>query len=146
MRSEAVQSPDEQHSRGTVLYIKTARFGALDAIKEALPVAESGNPPLEIRLSTESGRIFGTVVDEDGAPSKGVQLLIIRWVANEIVSIHPAVRTRDDGSFLVDGLGSGEYRLIVVNDGRASGTRDLTVVVEVKAGETATVRITSVKQ
>ena len=146
MRSEAVQRPDEQHPKYEVLFIKTARFGALNAIGEAIPVTESGNPPLEIGLSTEYGRIYGTVVDEGGAPAKGVVLMITRSTAMNILSMQPAVRTRDDGTFLVDGLGPGEYRLIVANDGRAPGIRNSSVVVEVKAGETATVRIASTKQ
>jgi hypothetical protein len=43
---------------------------------------------------------------------------------------------------MIDGLAPGSYRLLVVNDGWTPALRD-SVLVEVKAGETAVVRMTS---
>ena len=124
------------------LFVQSARFGTLNALAEPLVVTESGNPPFEIRLTTESGRIMATVADQNGVPRKGVLVLIMRNGTGPFMPIRLTGRTKDDGSFLMDGLTPGSYRLSVVNiEGRFVSYTD-TVKAEVKLGETAVVRIT----
>ena len=43
-----------------------AQFGAFDGLTQELTFAESGNPPIEIRLEANLGTISGTLVGEDG--------------------------------------------------------------------------------
>ena len=137
VESHAVKQPDDRK-----LFVKAAHFGTLNALGESLSVTESGNPPLEIQLSPDAGRVVGTVVDEDGMPRKRTLILVFRATAKSVFGRAPATGwTKDDGSFVIDGLAPGSYRLLVVNDGRAPALHGRDVVVEVKAGETAVVRL-----
>jgi Carboxypeptidase regulatory-like domain len=140
VESNAVKRPDFEK-----LFVKAVRFGTQNAIGETLTVSEGANPPLEIQLSTESGRVAGTVADENGLPRKGTLVLVFRATEKKVFGMAPATgSTNDDGSFAIDGLAPGSYRLVVVNDNGAPGLRD-SVLVEVKAGETVVVHLTSPK-
>jgi hypothetical protein len=122
------------------LFIKAASFGTQNAMGETLNVTESGNPPLEIQLTPEHGRISGTAFGADGLPLKRAMVLTGRAAATIALSRGQVSLSRDDGSFVVEDLAPGTYRLVVGSDGRFTGFRD-GVLVEVKAGETAVVRV-----
>lgn len=139
-----VESNVLQKPEGVKLFIQGARFGTQDAIGETLGVAESGNPALEIRLTGESGRIVGTVVDGNGLPRKRVLVLVSRGGTGGAVSSQSANSTGEDGTVVVDGLAAGSYRVMVVEEGRSANPRD-SVTVDVKTGETAVVRMVASK-
>ena len=140
VESNARKLPDDEK-----LFVKAARFGTQNALGESLSVTESGNPPLEILLSPEAGRVAGTVADGNGLPRKDALILVFRATATSVFGRAPATgSTKDDGTFAIDGLAPGSYRLLVVDEGRAPALRD-SVLVEVKAGETAVVRLTAPK-
>lgn len=125
------------------LFIQSARLGTQNALAEPMTVTESGNPPLEIRLTRDAGRIAGTVVDENGLPRKNAVVLISRNGIGTALTFQSSGWTREDGSVMMDGLAPGSYRLVVVNQGR-SVTR-IPVIVEVKTGETTVVRLVAPK-
>jgi protocatechuate 3,4-dioxygenase beta subunit len=139
VESNAVARPDDRK-----LFVKAVNFGTQNAVADTLTVTESGNPPLEIQLSPEAGRVVGTVADANGLPRTHALILIFRATAKGIFGVAPATgSTKEDGSFAIDGLAPGSYRLVVASDARAAAMLNSNVLVEVKAGETAVVRITS---
>jgi 5-hydroxyisourate hydrolase-like protein (transthyretin family) len=131
-----IESNVLRRPQATKFFIQSARLGTQNAIGEPIVIAESGNPPLEIRLSPDSGRIAGTVVDENGLPRKNAMVLVTR--ATFGASINTGA-TRDDGSLLIEGLAPGSYRVMVLDRGRGPSRQPDTV--EVKVGETTIVRL-----
>ena len=84
-------------------------------------MVESGNPPLEIELSSDTGRIAGTVK----GPHSGL-VLVERIGTPRFFAAFRALLT-EDGGFLTDELAPGLYE---VRCGGATGRA------EVKTGET----------
>jgi hypothetical protein len=133
VESNALKKPD-----AVKLFIQSARLGTQNALAEPLTITESGNPPLEIRLTRESGRIAGTVVDENGIPRKNTVVLVSR---SGSAAFRSSGSTREDGTVTIDGLAPGTYRLLVLE--RGSTAMRTPTVVEVKTGETTIVRLTA---
>jgi hypothetical protein len=129
--SNAVLRPQFQR-----LAVTAASFGAVNALTDPITVTESGNPVLEVELSTESGRIAGTVT---GAVA-GRDLVLLRRAGAEGGSFLPASSSvKPDGTFLIDDLAPGQYEVGVLNPS-SMHVPGLTRV-EVKAGETAVVKL-----
>ena len=74
-----------------------------------MSVTESGNPPLEIQLTAESGRIAGIAYSADGRPLKRAMILVGKAGTNDIRSMmmRPGGTTKEDGSFTTDALAPG---------------------------------------
>jgi hypothetical protein len=97
------------HAGGRTLRIASVRAGAANVNGQPLVVTESGNPPIEILLSDQRGRIAGAV--EEGEP-KATQLVIVaRPLGGSAVSDNEFVETEPDGSFLFADLLPGDYQL-----------------------------------
>jgi hypothetical protein len=125
------------------LFIQSTAFGTQDASSAPIAITESGNPPLELRLTAESGRILGSVVDQNGIPRPATPVLVMRSSSQPFRPFRTGANTKEDGTFFMDGLSPGRYRVVAIVDGVASSTDAVTV--DVKLGETATVRITVLK-
>jgi protocatechuate 3,4-dioxygenase beta subunit len=116
---------------------------------QRVAVAEGGEAAVELRLE-EGGGVVGDVVDDAGRPVPRVTVLAqgrARWSFG-----NDSAQTRDDGSFSLDGLRPGAYRLVAMRAGvfgwgagmRAPGKGDddqSGQEVRVVAGETAHVRL-----
>jgi hypothetical protein len=114
------------------LTITSARFGATDAITSPIRIMESGNPMLEIELSTDTGRIAGRV---KSVPQGTAMVMVERVGAVKRYIGFPGGRVNPDGSFLVEDLAPGTYEV------RRLIAKPAPVRVEVKAGETTTVEV-----
>jgi len=131
------------------LYIQSAHLGTQNAMAEPLTIVESGNPPFEVRLTAESGRIVGTLLEPNGAPRVGVTVLASRTDIGIGMGFVASSATKDDGRVTLDGLAPGNYQLLVLDPQRADFVRfdpREFPKVEVKAGETSVVRIAPPKQ
>jgi uncharacterized GH25 family protein len=112
---------------------------------------EAGRNVEGVRLVLDrGGGIAGSVADEDGAPVPNVQVTAVgeswSWMSDRTMS-------RDDGSFLMEGVRPGEYRVRATRDGwtelRAPGSGDDDVQgarVDVRPGETARVKLAVERQ
>lgn len=112
----------------------------------SVEVPDQGEASVEIRLA-QGGTIAGTVRDEDGQPVARVHVRAqgrrggFRWGGND------GTQTLDDGSFRLEGVAPGSYRVTAARDSwgwgselRAPGKTDDDKAgekVEVKAGQTA---------
>ena len=109
------------------LTITGMHYGSADAITDAITVAESGNPPLEIDLSTDTGRIVGRLTKTRQAVVMVERVAVVK----RYLTLRPLLQ--EDGTFAVEDLAPGIYEVHTPN-GKP-------VRVEVKAGETATVEV-----
>jgi hypothetical protein len=117
---------------GKKLIVNAARFGLADPISGPVIVTESGNPPFEIELSSDTGLIAGTV---PGPAQFGI--LVQRTGAGISVQMSTMMqfKIREDGTFLVEDLAPGRYDVMVVGGSVSSAQAD------VKSGETTVVRL-----
>jgi hypothetical protein len=119
-------------SDGRKLAVASLRLGTEDALGW-MTVSESGNPPLVLTLTAETGRIAGRL-DKDDA---GLNLTVaVHRVGLRTMQTAPV---KADGSFAVEGLAPGAYDLAAVEAGRTGPST--TIRVEVKAGETSPVTL-----
>ena len=109
------------------------RFGMQDGMGRDVVVTESGNPPVEIRLSADLGQIMVRMTGDDDKPAFGG----FAWFAegDSIVSVDQIARTDENGVAIIKGLAPGRYRVFAANGSRAEAT------VEIQAGETALVEL-----
>jgi hypothetical protein len=129
-------------------YDVTARADGEPSTEEpvSVNVANRGEATVEIRL-VQGGSIRGAVVDEHGQPVAGVNL----FAASDPPSRHSrndTTETRDDGTFVFDGLAPGIYWIMASQEGsgalRAPGNADADMRgerVEVRAGKTARIEL-----
>jgi hypothetical protein len=110
------------------LVLASARFGATDPMTGPVLVTESGNPPLEIELSGDTGRIAGTVV------GLNTGFVVVQRVGAPRSVFSMGTRVQEDRSFLTEDLAPGMYDVSI-------SPVSPKVRVEVKSGETAYVRL-----
>ena len=112
------------------LSVTALRFGSSDLFAGPMPVAESGNPTLEIELSNETGRIAGDV----RGPYRGP---IVAQRVGAPRCGPPAFTEARNGAFSIEDLAPGRYEVTLGPLAKAE--------VEVKRGDTAVVHL-EVKQ
>jgi hypothetical protein len=100
----------------TRLSVKEIRFGEQDAFHRPFKVAENGNPPIEMSLSSEPAGLAGRVVD-DAAKTSSYMVIVTRPTVRLPVS---ATVGRSD--FEIPGLAPGEYEVSAYRFG-ADGAR-----------------------
>jgi len=92
-------------------YIKSAYAGRADVVELGLSIFDQSPGPMDIVISPRSGRVEGTVVDNDGAPVSGAQVVLIP---------EPRLRDREElykvvqaqnGNFSIRGVRSGSYKV-----------------------------------
>jgi hypothetical protein len=67
-----VQSLVEQKNSKRKLAVSGFHLGSQDLMTSPVVISESGNPPPEIRLSTETGRLTVKTTRADGSPQLGL--------------------------------------------------------------------------
>jgi protocatechuate 3,4-dioxygenase beta subunit len=114
--------------------------------KEPVKVALAGRSVDGLRIVLEqAGAVKGTVVDQDGQPVSGVEI----QASGEVWSWSENVMSHEDGTFLIEGLRPGSYRVIASRrtwgeELRAPGTGDDDVQgtrVTVRAGAATPVKL-----
>lgn len=99
------------------LAVTSVRFGNQQG-PEPILIAESGNPPLEITLSDQTGTVAGTMLDGNRQPVKGA-LIVVRQPGGPILG--RTYRTGADGSFRVADPPPGQYEVSAWVEAGAGG-------------------------
>ncbi len=122
-------------------HIDSIRFGSQDGLSRPITVAEAGNPPIEITVTDQSGRVSGMVTGD--APD-GLSVTARR--AGGGVWAQPAMtRTRNDGSFSFADLVPGDYEVTAWSGNRSCFGGECPCTgskVAVANGQAAMVRLT----
>jgi carboxypeptidase family protein len=96
-------------------YIKSVRFGNVDALQDGLSISGSISTGLEIVLSTNAAQIEGTVVDKDRKPVAGIQAVLIPD-RRDRRDLFKTVTSDQNGRFTLRGVAPADYRLFAWED------------------------------
>lgn len=91
--------------RFVVLTVKARGFAP--ATPDPIQVVPGDWIRCDVRLS-RGGRVYGTVVDEDGNPLKGVKMILIKYWYNQHVFYETAI-TGPDGKYEIRHTGAGKH-------------------------------------
>jgi hypothetical protein len=117
---------------GKKLTVTAARFGLADPFSGPVTVTESGNPPFEIELSSDTGRIAGTV----SRPTRDG--IVVRRTGTDLpirMQLSSRTQVKDDGTFTIEDLAPGRYDVFLMNRIGPIAHAD------VKSGETTVVHL-----
>lgn len=132
----AVNSKVTEKGSGQVLVANAVHLGTQDLIKGAAFIVEGGNPPLEIRLSAETGTLKIRVAEPDGAPR--VRMVFLSRQPKEGAGAARILPIGADGSVTVEDLVPGMYEVVLAEEGPVTDiaiSRRAGTPVEVRTGE-----------
>jgi len=92
-------------------YIKEARFGGIDVLKQPLHFTGSENGVLEIAVSPNMGAIEGRVVNERLEAVSAAQVALVPNQNRERVKLFRGVTTDANGRFSISKIAPGDYKL-----------------------------------
>lgn len=127
--------------RTATWYVAALTFGTEDAFSKPVTITEGENPPLQIRLGVNAGRIAGRIA---GAASEPVRSRVTVRNRNEAFRHWDVFPADQDGSFVVEGLTPGEYDVVLLGS-RPAACDSATAKVKVEVGTTANVQLAPCK-
>jgi hypothetical protein len=91
-------------------YVKQARFGTIDLLKEPLQFAGREQGTIEVLLSSNFASIEGTVRDRF-APAKGTRVVLVPDKSRHRIELFKATVSDQNGRFSISNVAPGDYRL-----------------------------------
>lgn len=98
------------------LWIKAASFGGVDVLRKDINIAAGAKGPLHIVLAGNGAQVAGTVA-QDGQPGRSIVVLVP--AESDLQGFAPMYRsttTQENGSFLLQGVRPGAYKLFAFQD------------------------------
>ncbi len=93
-------------------YLKAARLGAYDVLKEGLSVSGGLPGSLELLLSSAGARIDGSVLDGQQQPLSGASVVVVpERRLRDRIELYKTTTTDQYGRFTLRGIPPGEYKL-----------------------------------
>src|SRR5262249_43248269 len=108
----------------TNYYIKAISFGHTDALREGITVERTPDAPIEILISSNPGKVEGTVVDNDGKPVQSAQITLIP-IERDQPDRYRIASTDTNGHFNFAGLFPTSYKLFACDNIEPNAYRDL---------------------
>jgi protocatechuate 3,4-dioxygenase beta subunit len=106
-------------------YVKQIEFGQSNLKNDVIDVSKSGNPPLEITISSHGAKVEGAVSDEVGLPAAGVWVVAVPEAARRsLLRLFKSQTTDQYGKFELRGLAPGEYKLFAWDGVESSAWQD----------------------
>jgi hypothetical protein len=93
------------------VYLKEARFGGTDLLRDNVAVTESGGGSFQIVLSANGGQITGTLVDKDSKPVPATQVVLVPDRQRDRRELFKATNTDQSGRFTLLGIPPGDYKV-----------------------------------
>lgn len=133
------------------MYPKSLRYGDTEMLGKPLDLSGGVAGPVRIALSPNGAAVSGVVTDADDEPAGGVLVTVVpKGDGFQPDHLYKSVRTGLDGTFQVEGLAPGDYRIYAWEDLESGAERDPEFVrpfrdfgagVSVKEGGSETVRM-----
>ena len=96
-------------------FLQSARLGQTD-VSSRVTILEPVSEPLEIVLSTKSGRIDGSILDKDQKPIQGIQAVLIPDRQRERRDLYKFAPSDQNGHFTMATISPGNYKLFAWED------------------------------
>jgi hypothetical protein len=93
------------------VYVKQARLDSADVLNEPVRISGPVSGTLDIVLSTKSGQIDGTLVNEQSQPLSGIQTVLVPDQSRDRRELYKTAITDDTGHFTMRGIAPGEYKI-----------------------------------
>ena len=113
-------------------FIQSARLGQTD-VSAGLTISGPVSETLEIVLSTRSGQIDGTVVNNDQKPMQGVQAILIPDRQRERRDLYKFGMSDQNGHFTMRTVAPGDYKLFAWEDLEPEAYNDPEIVRQYEA-------------
>ncbi|MGC9971592.1 MAG: carboxypeptidase-like regulatory domain-containing protein [Bryobacteraceae bacterium] len=123
-------------------YVKSARFGGVDALEHGLDLSRGDPPgPIEVVLSPAGGDVEGVVLKENQQPAAGATVALAPDAPRrDQVHLFRSATADRYGRYVLRGVPPGEYRLFAWEDVEAGAWLDPDFLGEYeKRGETVSV-------
>jgi hypothetical protein len=92
-------------------YVKEARFGGSDLLRENASIAEQGPGSFQILVSPNGGQITGTLVDKDSKPVPATQVVLAPDRQRDRRELYKTANTDQSGRFTFQGIPPSDYKI-----------------------------------
>jgi hypothetical protein len=97
-------------------YVESFRSGGVDLTMDELLVGGGAVSPIQIVIANDAGRVAGVVRNPDGQLVPDARVILVPpLVRRGPITMFPAVVADATGSFLLEGLRPGDYRLLALD-------------------------------
>jgi len=93
------------------LYVKEIRYNNRNVLDETMQISASDAGTLNIVLSSKSGQVAGTVVDEKLRPVQGIRAVLVPDRHRERTELFKTVLTDQAGRFNIRGIPPGDFKI-----------------------------------
>jgi hypothetical protein len=100
-------------------YLKAAQLGNQEALTAGLDLTNSTvvSGALELTLSPKGGRLDGAVVNAEGQPAVGAQVVLLPEASRrQRVGLFKSTTTDQNGVFTLRGLAPGNYSIVALEN------------------------------
>jgi hypothetical protein len=92
-------------------YLKSARFGNVDALQAGLDLTQGEAPRLDLEISSAGGRVDGSIGESDDQPSPGARVVLIAEDERSRRLRFQITTTDQKGHFGISSIAPGDYRV-----------------------------------
>jgi hypothetical protein len=101
-------------SAGPPFYLKEAKFGAVDVLRESLTISGPASAELQLVLASDAGQVTGQVTDAHEQPVTPVQIVLVPD-RHERRDLYKIGVTDARGTFTLRNVPPGTYRAFAVD-------------------------------
>jgi hypothetical protein len=99
---------------GQILYVKEARFGAIDALTESMSIAGPVSDQLQIVLAADGAKVTGSVANDRQQLVPQIQILLLPAL-RERRDLYKVGRTDATGHFTLPSVPPGSYKAFAID-------------------------------
>jgi len=106
------------------MYVKSARFGAVDALNDTLHVDSRTTERLAVVLGSDGGQVEGTVTDRNRMPSPNASIVLVPINMQQRADLYKKATADESGRFQFRDIPPGDYLVFAWEDVDESVWRD----------------------